>query len=69
MWLTSSEHNIHPGVYLNSAAHHNLIGSNTVRNNGDYGVLFDGGNTAYNTISRTLIYQNGLDGIGERNTD
>ena len=61
-------HNIHTGVYLNSAAHHNLIGSNTVRNNGDYGVLFDGGNTAYNTISRTLIYQNGLDGIGERNT-
>ena len=33
----------------------------------DYGVLLDGSNTAYNTITRTQIYSNGLDGIGERN--
>jgi hypothetical protein len=64
-------HNTHTGVYLTagiSPTQHNVIGSNVVSFNGDYGVLLDGGNTAYNTISRTLIYQNGLDGIGERNT-
>jgi len=64
-------HNTHTGIYLTtgiSATQHNVIGSNVVSANGDYGVLLDGGNTAYNTITRTLIYQNGLDGIGERNT-
>jgi len=61
-------HNSHTGVYLSNAAHHNVIGSNLVSHNGDYGVLLDGGNTAYNTITRTLIFFNGLDGIGERNS-
>ncbi len=60
-------HNIHTGVYLSGGSYGNIIGSNIVRNSGDYGVLLDGGNTAYNTITRTLIYSNGLDGIGERN--
>ncbi|HTP11665.1 MAG TPA: right-handed parallel beta-helix repeat-containing protein [Anaerolineae bacterium] len=60
-------HNVHTGVYLSGAAHGNVIGSNLVRNNGDYGVLLDGGNTAYNIITRTQIFSNGLDGIGERN--
>jgi hypothetical protein len=62
-------HNTHTGIYLTagiSATQHNVIGSNVVSANGDYGVLLDGGNTAYNTITRTQIYQNGLDGIGER---
>ncbi len=61
-------HNSHTGVYLSNAAHHNIIGSNLVSHNSDYGVLLDGGNTAYNTITRTLIFFNGLDGIGERNS-
>ncbi len=61
-------YNIHTGVYLAGGSQHNVIGSNTVSANGDYGILFDGNNTFYNTITRTLIYQNGLDGIGERNS-
>jgi hypothetical protein len=64
-------HNTHTGIYLTpgiSLTQHNVIGSNVVSSNGDYGVLLDGGNTAYNTITRTLIYRNGLDGIGERNS-
>ena len=44
-----------------------MIGSNIVQGSDDYGILLDGGNTAYNTITRTQIYSNGLDGIGERN--
>ena len=60
-------YNHHTGIYVAGGSHGNIIGSNTVRNSDDYGVLFDGGNTAYNTITRTAIYSNGLDGIGERN--
>ncbi len=61
------DYNHHTGVYLAGGSHGNIIGSNTVRNSGDYGVLLDGGGTVYNTITRTQIFSNRLDGIGERN--
>jgi parallel beta-helix repeat protein len=57
------------GIYLTnqvSNTQHNLIGSNTVVGNKFYGILLNGGNTAYNVISRTVIFRNGYDGIGER---
>ncbi len=60
-------YNTWSGVYLVNGSHHNLIGLNDIQTNGFYGVILDGNNTAYNTISRTVIYQNNLDGIGERN--
>jgi len=61
------EHNHHTGVYLAGGSRGNIIGSNIVADSDDYGVLLDGNNTAYNTITRTQVYSSGLDGIGERN--
>lgn len=61
-------YNTWSGIYLLSGSHHNVIGLNNIQANSFYGVILDGGNTAYNTITRTLIYQNGLDGIAERNS-
>ncbi len=61
------DYNYHTGIYVAGGSQANIIASNIVRSNGNYGVLFDGDLTAYNTITRTLIDHNGLDGIGERN--
>ena len=60
-------YNTASGVYLANGSHHNVIGASELRGNNGYGLILDGNNTAYNTITRTLIYQNNLDGIGERN--
>jgi hypothetical protein len=57
------------GIYLTtqvSNTQHNSIVHNTIVENKFYGILLNGSNTAYNIISRTVIYRNGYDGIGER---
>jgi hypothetical protein len=58
------------GTYITNSAKHNLIAHNAVISNTGYGIIVDGGisgTTTYNVISRTLIANNGYDGIGERN--
>lgn len=60
--------NLRSGIYIAAGSHHNTIGLNDVRDNVIYGILLDGDNTAYNTITRTAVFSNGLDGIGERNS-
>ncbi len=62
IWTNSAS-----GIYLTGGSQHNLIGANIIAFNVAYGVMFDGNNTFYNTISRTLIALNNRDGIGERN--
>jgi len=56
------------GVELLSGAHDNHINLNWITYNVQYGVLFDGGSTTGNVISRTLVALNSLDGIGEKNS-
>jgi hypothetical protein len=55
-----------PGVQIDSGAQSNTVASNTLALN-TYGVLLDGPGTSLNLITRTLIYSNTYDGIGERN--
>ena len=59
--------NNHNGIGLASGAHDNHINANSTAVNGRYGVLFDGGGTTGNVISRTQIFLNNYDGIGEKN--
>lgn len=59
--------NSRSGIYVTAGSHHNTIGLNDIRDNVFYGVLLEGNNTAYNTLTRTQVFSNGLDGIGERN--
>ena len=61
-------YNYHTGIYVAGGSQANIIAANTIRANHNYGILFDGSGTEYNTITRTLIISNGLDGIGERNS-
>ncbi|TMC58626.1 MAG: hypothetical protein E6J26_04900 [Chloroflexi bacterium] len=55
------------GIYLASGAASNFIGFNQIDHNQKYGVILDGLGTSFNLITRTLIFNNTLDGIGERN--
>lgn len=55
-----------PGVRIDTGAQSNTVASNTITSN-SYGILLDGSGTALNLITRTLIYSNTYDGIGERN--
>ena len=43
-----------------------FIGTNSI-SNGRYGVLLDGANTTGTSITGTILYSNGYDGIAERN--
>jgi len=59
--------NLASGIYVAGGSHNNSILRNFIQLNYKYGVIFDGGLTANNVISRTAIYNNGLDGIAIRN--
>jgi hypothetical protein len=56
------------GIYLLSSATLNQVLTNQVYNNAFAGVTLDGSNTSFNVISSTVIYNNGSDGINERNS-
>jgi parallel beta-helix repeat protein len=59
-------YNVLAGIYLAGGSQANVIGGNTIRANHEHGILLYGLGTASNTISRTQLIANGLDGIGER---
>lgn len=58
-------HNNLSGIYLASEAQSNTIGDSAIYSNTQHGVLLIGANTSFNVITRTEIFQNSLDGIGE----
>ncbi len=57
----------HSGIYI-ANAYDNHIGWNVIDYNSFYGVILDGANAYGTLITGTAIYNNGYDGIGERNS-
>jgi hypothetical protein len=61
-------YNAHSGISITGGAHHNTFdGNNRVFHNAQYGLLLDGASTQRNDLRWMAFYENGLDGIGERN--
>jgi hypothetical protein len=56
------------GVYIAGGAHNNTFSNNITRRNTYYGVILDGASTQLNLFQYEMIYKNGYDGIGERNS-
>lgn len=60
--------NLLNGVLLSSGAHDNSINFNWIYDNHHNGVEFTDSGTINNVISRTLIFNNLMDGVNERNS-
>ncbi|MFN8597862.1 MAG: right-handed parallel beta-helix repeat-containing protein [Anaerolineae bacterium] len=54
------------GIYVTNANANRILGDG-IWNNAYYGIILDGAATTGTYISRTAVFQNGYDGIGERN--
>ena len=62
-------YNTRSGIYIAGGAHHNTFdGNNRIFHNTLYGLILDGASTQNNDMRWMALYNNGLDGIGERNS-